>query len=76
MKLLRELVRLRAAGRGLFSVRRDAHRRSYVVTVPPPLSETDPVGRGMPAAAAGHAVCESVSARLSSPRNLFLAASR
>ncbi|HEY8682785.1 MAG TPA: hypothetical protein VIM06_06395 [Rhodanobacter sp.] len=37
MKLLRDFIRLRAAGRRLLSGRRDARGRSYAVTVPPPL---------------------------------------
>jgi hypothetical protein len=37
MKLLRDFIRLRAAGRRLLSGRRDAQGRNYAVTVPPPL---------------------------------------
>jgi hypothetical protein len=37
MKLLHDFIRLRAAGRRLLSGRRDAHDRSYAVTVPQPL---------------------------------------
>ena len=37
MKLLRDFIRLRAAGRRLLSGRRDSQGRNYAVTVPQPL---------------------------------------
>jgi hypothetical protein len=43
MKLLREIIRLRAvAGRRLLSARRDSKTRQFAVTVPPPRGKAVP----------------------------------
>jgi hypothetical protein len=39
MKLLRDFIRLRAAGRRLLSGHRDSSGRTYTVTVPQPLRD-------------------------------------
>ena len=65
MKLLRDFFRLRAPRRSLFVVRREAQRRDFVVTVPPPL-----------AAPANDAQRQArVAAPLPSPRHLQLVSS-
>jgi hypothetical protein len=67
MKLLRDFFRLRTSRGSLFAVRRDAHRRAYVVTVPAPLAA--PAGEPQRVAEARSAV------PLSSSRHLQLASS-
>ncbi|HEY0198355.1 MAG TPA: hypothetical protein VGC19_07420 [Rhodanobacter sp.] len=67
MKLLRDFIRLRAAGRRLLSGRRDARGRSYAVTVPQPLHAA--TVSYLPATASEHAAQPAAS-----PTTLRLAA--
>ncbi len=62
MKLLRDLIRLRAAGRRLLSVRRDSHTRHYAITVPQPLHRMAETARGhVPVTAGEHTAAKSMS---------------
>ncbi|MHB1271895.1 MAG: hypothetical protein ACYCZD_03850 [Rhodanobacter sp.] len=63
MKLLRDFIRLRAAGRRLLSGRRDVRALGYAVTVPLPLSASgsDPAGCGVPAVASAPATAMPAS---------------
>ncbi|MDE2308307.1 MAG: hypothetical protein KGJ97_08455 [Xanthomonadaceae bacterium] len=73
MKLLHDFVRLRAAGRRLFSGRRDVRPLGYAVTVPPPLAVPDsgPAVGGVPTVAS--ATAEAMPAP--PPRHLCLVSS-
>jgi hypothetical protein len=69
MKLLREFIRLRAAGRRLLSARRDSRNLNYAITVPQPLRcatsdvnrETAPASVGGGKSSSAHSFCHASS---------------